>query len=77
MTVDVVLRRIFHIFSVNSLQTWLVVHVMLLRRRHEILHFDITKLISVSTEFQICSNFYNDAALFLQAIFHTSADINA
>ena len=26
MTVDVVLRRIFHIFSVNPLQTWLAVH---------------------------------------------------
>ena len=26
MTVDVVLRRIFHIFSVNPLQTWLVVY---------------------------------------------------
>ena len=50
MTVDVVLPAAFFTFlvSIHFRRGWL--YTMLLRRRHEILHFDITKLISVSTE---------------------------
>ena len=50
MTVDVVKRAAFFTFlvSIHFRRGWL--YTMLLCRRHEILHFDITKLISVSTE---------------------------
>ena len=54
-------------------------YTMLLRRRHEILHFDITELLSVSTELSnLFEFFYNDAyPHYNHAIFHISADINA
>ena len=40
-------------------------HTILLRRSHEILHFDTIKLISVSTELSNLLNFYYDAAIII------------
>ena len=64
----------------TSLQTRPVVYDAV-RRRHEILHFDITQILQYRQNNQNCSNLYNDAILLLLTkryfILVLISDINA